>query len=47
MHDLREIHLQAAYLKAHLGKGILFKKASTIALAIYIDVDFARSPLVR
>ena len=52
MHDPREIHLQAAYLvlhylKAHPGKGILFKKTSNIALAIYIDADFARSPLDR
>ena len=50
MHDPREIHLQAAYrvlhyLKAHLGKGILFKKTSDIALAIHTDADFARSPL--
>ena len=50
MHDPREIHLQAAYrvlhcLKAHPRKGILFKKTSDIALAIYIDLDFAGSPL--
>ena len=42
MHDPREIHLQAAYrilhyLKAHSGKGILFKKTSDIALEIYTD----------
>ena len=52
MHDPREIHLQVAYrilhyLKAHLGKGILFKKTSYIALAIYTDADFAGSPLDR
>ena len=46
MHDPREIHLQAAYqvlhyLKAHSRKGILFKKTSNIALAIYTNVDFA------
>ena len=50
MHDPREIHLQAAYrvlhyLKAHLRKGILFKKTSDIALAIYTDAAFAGSPL--
>ena len=44
MHDPREIHLQAAYrvlhyLKAHLGKGILFKKTLDIALAIYTDAE--------
>ena len=44
MHDQREIHLQAAYrvlhyLKAHLGKGILFKKTLDIALAIYTDAE--------
>ena len=52
MHDPREIHLQAVYrvlhyLKAHLGKGILFKKTSDIALAIYTDADFVGSPLDR
>ena len=52
MHDLREIHLQAAYrvlryLKAHPGKGILFKKTLSIALAIYTDADFAGSLLDR
>ena len=52
MHDLREIHLQATYrvlhyLKAHPRKGILFKKTSNIALAIYTDADFAGSPLDR
>ena len=50
MHDPREIHLQVAYrvlhyLKTHPGKGILFKKTSDVALAIYTDSDFARSPL--
>ena len=50
MHDPREIHLQAAYrvlhyLKAHSGKGILFKKILDIVLAIYTDVDFVGSPL--
>ena len=50
MHDPRELHLQAAYrvlyyLKTHLGKEILFKKTSNIALEIYTDVDFARSLL--
>ena len=50
MHDPRKIHLQAAYrvlnyLKAHLGKGFLFKKTSDIALAIYIGADFAGPPL--
>ena len=52
MHDPREIHLQAVYrvlhyLKAHPGKGILFKKTSYISLAIYTDANFARSPLDR
>ena len=52
MHDPREIHLQTAYrvlhyLKAHPGKGILFKKTSDIVLAIYTDADFAGSPLDR
>ena len=42
MHDPREIHLHVAYrvlhyLKAQSGKGILFKKTSNIALAIYTD----------
>ena len=50
MHDLREIHLMVAYrvlhyLKAHPGNGILFKKTSNIALAIYTNANFARSPL--
>ena len=52
MHDQREIHLQATYrvlhyLKAHPGKGILFKKTSDIALAIYTNADFVGSPLDR
>ena len=52
MHDSREIHLQTAYrvlhyLKAHPGKGILFKKTSDISLAMYTYADFARSPLDR
>ena len=52
MHDPREIHLQAAYrvlhyLKAHPRKGILFKKTSDIALAIYTNADFAESSLNR
>ena len=52
MHDPREIHLQAAYrvlhcLKANPGKGILFKKTSDFALAIYTDADFVGSPLDR
>ena len=52
MHDPKEIHLQAAYrvlhyLKAHPGKGILFKKTSNIDLAVYTDADFARSPVDR
>ena len=50
MHDPREINLHTTYrvlhyLKAHLGKGILFKKTSDIALAIYTSADFVRSPL--
>ena len=52
MHDPREIHLQATYrvlhyLKTHPRKGISFKKTSNIALAIYTDADFARSPFDR
>ena len=52
MHDPREIRLQAAYrvlhyLKAYIGKGILFKKTSYIALEIYSDANFAGSPLER
>ena len=45
---IREKFIQVLqYLKAHLGKGILFKKTSNIALAIYTDADFAGSPLDR
>ena len=52
MHNPKEIHLKAAYrvflyLKAHPGKGVLFKKTSEIALAIYTDADFVGSPLDR
>ena len=52
MHDPREIHLYVAYrvlhyLKAHPGKGILFKITSYIALAIYTNAYFARFPLDR
>ena len=50
MHDPKEVHLQVIYrvlhyLKAHIGKGILFKKGSTINLAVYTDADFAGSPV--
>ena len=50
MHDPREVHLQAAYrvlhyIKAHPGKGILFKKTSDVNLAVYTDADFAGSPM--
>ena len=56
MHDPREVHLQAAYrvlhyLKAHPGKGILFKKTFDVNLAVHRDADFAgflidrRSPI--
>ena len=50
MHDSRKFLLQAAYrvlhhLKAHQEKGILSKKTSDIALAIYTNADFAGSPL--
>lgn len=46
----REIHLLAVYpvlhyLKAHPVKGILIKKTSDIALAIYTDADFIGSLL--
>ena len=52
MHDPREVHLQVAYrvlhyLKAHPGKGILFKKTSDVNLAVYTDADFAGSPTDR
>lgn len=52
MHDPREVHLQATcrvlhYLKTHPGKGILFKKASNIDLAVYTDADFAGSSVDR
>ena len=52
MHDPRETHLQVAYrvlhyFKAHPRKGILFKKTSYIALAIYTDADLVGSPLDR
>ena len=52
MHDPREIHLEAAYrvlhyLKAHPGKGILFKKTLDIVLAISTNGDFVGSPLDR
>ena len=35
------------YLKAHPGKGILFKKGPEIDLAVYTDADFAGSPVDR
>ncbi|EXB36428.1 hypothetical protein L484_009995 [Morus notabilis] len=52
MHDPREPHLQAAhrilhYLKGNLGKGILFKKNSTLTLEAYTDADYAGSIVDR
>ena len=35
------------YLKAHLGKGISFKKGTAIDLEVYIDADFAGSIVDR
>ncbi|RDX70453.1 putative mitochondrial protein, partial [Mucuna pruriens] len=48
MHDPRERHLQAVerilqYLKAGLGKGLLYKKEGTLSMEIYTDADYARS----
>ncbi|XP_071919974.1 uncharacterized protein [Coffea arabica] len=52
MHDPKEVHLQAVYrvlhyLKVHQVKGILFKKGPEIDLTVYIDADFAGSPVDR
>lgn len=52
MHEPKEVHFQATYrvihyLKAHIGKGLLFTKNSDINLAIYTDADFAGSPVDR
>ena len=52
MHDPREVHLQAVYrifhyLKASLGKGILFKKDARLVLEAYTDADYAGSPVDR
>ena len=46
MHDPRERHLQAVdkiiqYLKASLGKGLLFKKGENLSMKVYTDVDYA------
>ena len=44
MHALLKPHLEVAhqilrYLKATLGKGVLFKKGKELKLEAYIDVD--------
>lgn len=52
MHNPRESHLQAAYrvlhyLKGSPGKGILFKRNSTLTLEAYTDADYAGSLVDR
>ncbi|RDY05095.1 Copia protein, partial [Mucuna pruriens] len=52
MHDPKERHLQAVerilqYLKASLGKGLLFKKEGTLSMEIYTDADYAGSVVDR
>ncbi|RDX73164.1 putative mitochondrial protein, partial [Mucuna pruriens] len=52
MHDLRERHLQSVerilqYLKASLGKGLLFRKERTLSMEIYTDADYAGSVVDR
>ncbi|RDX96277.1 Copia protein, partial [Mucuna pruriens] len=52
MHDPKERHLQAVerilqYLKASLGKGLSFKKESTLSMEIYTNADYAGSVMDR
>ena len=51
MHDPRERHLQAVnriiqYLKASLGKGLIFKKGENLSTKIYTNVDYADQLLI-
>ena len=46
MHDPKMRHVQAVdkilhYLKATLGRGLLFKRGEMLSMEIYIDVDYA------
>ena len=52
MHDPRERHLQAVnriirYLKASLGKRLLFKKRENLSKKVYTDVDYVGSIVNR
>jgi len=52
MHQLKEVHLQAAlrivqYLKGTLGRGILFKRNRNVSLEAYTDADYAGSIVDR
>ena len=52
MHDPRERHLLAVdkiiqYLKASLGKGLLFKKGEILSMKVYTDADYAGSIVDR
>lgn len=54
MHDPREVHLQAVYrilhyLKAHIGRGLMFTKTqnSELDICVYTDADFAGSQVDR
>ena len=50
LHDPRVRHMQAVdrilqYLKATLGRGLLFKKGGRLSMEIYTDADYASSPV--
>ncbi|RDX83657.1 hypothetical protein CR513_35392, partial [Mucuna pruriens] len=52
MYDPRERHPHAVerilqYLKASLGKGLLFRREGKLSMKIYTDVDYARSVVDR
>ncbi|RDY02259.1 putative mitochondrial protein, partial [Mucuna pruriens] len=52
MHDPKERNLQAVerilqYLKASLGKGLLFRKEGTLSMEIYTNVDYVGSIVDR
>ncbi|RDX71963.1 hypothetical protein CR513_48619, partial [Mucuna pruriens] len=52
MHDPRERHLQAVerilqYLKASLGKGLLFRKEGILSMEIYTNTNYAGSIMDR